>query len=101
MLAAWNIRQMLRLPIFGEFQEEDYQSGLQSIRDAGLEKTGEDNLYQTIISYGRNWYVVMTVMLCLTGMAYDCYRCRKNAARAEKYAEQIREEDTFRERELW
>ena len=40
--------------IFGEFQEEDYQSGLQSIRDAGLEKTGEDNLYQTIISYGRN-----------------------------------------------
>ena len=82
--------------IFGEFQEEDYQSGLQSIRDAGLEKTGEDNLYQTIISYGRNWYVVMTVMLCLTGMAYDCYRCRKNAVRAEKYAEQIREEERTR-----
>lgn len=82
--------------IFGEFQEEDYQSGLQSIRDAGLEKTGEDNLYHTIISYGRNWYVVMTVMLCLTGMAYDCYRCRKNAARAEKYAEQIREEERTR-----
>lgn len=82
--------------IFGEFQEEDYQSGLQSIRDAGLEKTGEDNLYQTIISYGRNWYVVMTVMLCLTGMVYDCYRCRKNAVRAEKYAEQIREEERTR-----
>ena len=82
--------------IFGEFQEEDYQSGLQSIRDAGLEKTGEDNLYQTIISYGRNWYVVMTVMLCLTGMAYDCFRCRKNAVRAEKYAEQIREEERTR-----
>ena len=82
--------------IFGEFQEEDYQSGLQSIRDAGLEKTGKDNLYQTIISYGRNWYVVMTVMLCLTGMAYDCYRCRKNAVRAEKYAEQIREEERTR-----
>ena len=82
--------------IFGEFQEEDYQSGLQSIRDAGLEKTGEDNLYQTIISYGRNWYVVMTVMLCLTGMAYVCYRCRKNAVRAEKYAEQIREEERTR-----
>ena len=82
--------------IFGEFQEEDYQSGLQSIRDAGLEKTGEDNLYQTIISYGRNWYVVMTVMLGLTGMAYDCYRCRKNAVRAEKYAEQIREEERTR-----
>ena len=62
--------------IFGELHEEDYQKGLQSMRDAGLEKTGEDNLYQTIISYGRNWYVVMTVMLCLTGMAYDCYRCR-------------------------
>ena len=44
LVAAWNIRQMLRLPFFGEFQEEDYQSGLQSIRDAGLEKTGEDNL---------------------------------------------------------
>lgn len=82
--------------IFGEFQEEDYQNGLQSIRDAGLEKTGEDNLYQTIISYGRNWYVVMTVMLCLTGMAYDWYRSRKNAARAEKYAEQIREEERTR-----
>lgn len=82
--------------IFGAFQEEDYQSGLQSIRDAGLEKTGEDNLYQTIISYGRNWYVVMTVMLCLTGMTYDCYRCRKNAVRAEKYAEQIREEERTR-----
>lgn len=82
--------------IFGEFQEEDYQSGLQSIRDAGLEKTGEDNLYQTIISYGRNWYVVMTVILCLTGMAYDLYCSRKNAVRATKYAEQIREEERIR-----
>ena len=82
--------------IFGEFQEEDYQSGLQSIRDAGLEKTGEDNLYQTIISYGRNWYVVMTVILCLTGMAYDLYCSRKNAVRATKYAEQIREEERVR-----
>ena len=82
--------------IFGESQEEDYQSGLQSIRDAGLEKTGEDNLYQTIISYGRNWYVVMTVILCLTGMAYDLYCSRKNAVRATKYAEQIREEERTR-----
>ena len=86
----------VKTAIFGEFHEEDYQSGLQSIRDAGLEKTGEDNLYQTIISYGRNWYVVMTVILCLTGMAYDLYCSRKNAVRATKYAEQIREEERVR-----
>ena len=82
--------------IFGEFHEEDYQNGLQSMQDAGLEETGENNLYQTITSYGRNWYIVMAVILCLTGMAYDLYRSRKNAVRAEKYAEQIREEERAR-----
>ena len=36
--------------ILVSFQEEDYQSGLQSMRDAGLEETGEDNLCQMITS---------------------------------------------------
>ena len=82
--------------IFGDFQEEDYQRGLQSMRDAGLEETGEDDLYQMITSCGRNLYIVMTAILCLTGMAYDLYCSRKNAVRATKYAEQIREEERTR-----
>ncbi len=82
--------------IFGELHEEDYQSGLQSMRDAGLEETGEDALCQMITSNGRNLYIVMTAILCLAGMAYDWYRSRKNAVRTEKYAEQIREEERVR-----
>lgn len=82
--------------ILGELHEEDYQSGLQSMRDAGLEETGEDALCQMITSNGRNLYIVMTAILCLAGMAYDWYRSRKNAVRTEKYAEQIREEERVR-----
>lgn len=86
----------VKTAIFGEFQDEDYQNGLQSMRDAGLEETGEDDLYQMITSCGRNLYIVMTAILCLTGMVYDWYCCRKNAVNAEKYAEQIREEERVR-----
>lgn len=86
----------VKTAIFGELQDEDYQRGMQSMRDAGLEETGEDNLYQMITSCGRNLYIVMTAILCLTGMAYDWHCGRKNAARAEKYAEQIREEERVR-----
>ncbi len=79
--------------IFGEVQEEDYQNGLQKMQDAGLEETGENNLYQTITSYGRNWYILMLAIFCLLGMAYDFYRCRKTVADVKKYAEQIRDEE--------
>ena len=86
----------VKTAIFGELQDEDYQSGLQSMRDAGLEETGEDDLYQMITSCGRNLYIVMTAILCLAGMAYDWHRSRKNVVRAEKYVEQIREEERVR-----
>lgn len=86
----------VKTAIFGELHEEDYQSGLQSMRDAGLEETGEDALCQMITSNGRNLYIVMTAILCLAGMAYDWYRSRKNAVRTEKCAEQIREEERVR-----
>ena len=86
----------VKTAIFGELQDEDYQSGLQSMRDAGLEETGEDDLYQMITSCGRNLYIVMTAILCLAGMAYDWHCSRKNVVRAEKYVEQIREEERVR-----
>lgn len=82
--------------IFSAYRNEDYLKGLQIMQDAGFEDTGMDYLYRTITSCGRNMYLVMVALLCMAGVVYDLYCCRKKNVKCLKLVEQAREEERTR-----